>query len=51
MIPPRIQNDLWSQVLNAWEDLVQDRDYFSKFVDSISHRVRAVVEADADDEV
>ena len=32
--PPWNQNDLWGQVLDAWEDLAQELDYFLELVDA-----------------
>ena len=39
-------NELWGQVLDAWEDLYQDVEYFNEFFDFVPCRVRAVVEAE-----
>ena len=43
---PRNRDELWDHVLDAWEEIAQDLDYFRRLVDSMPKRAEAVREAE-----
>ena len=44
--PPRNRDELWDHVLDAWEEIAQDLDYFRRFADSMPRQAEAVREAE-----
>ena len=44
--PPRNRDELWDNVLDAWEEIAQDLDYFRRLADSVPSLAEAVREAE-----
>jgi hypothetical protein len=46
VLPPRISDELWALVSDAWDEVASSQRYIRSLIESVTRRIKPVVEAE-----